>query len=159
MKLRLLAALLLGLFFSISHAQAACNPAQSPVGSMGCQPALTPPLQGTDLFEVWRPSLFPNSLGTFTASQMATFFQSNALKATTGGIGGGALAAGACTSATVAVTSATTAMAVSTSPVTYPGDGNVWMGYVSAAGTVTVKVCSIAGGTPAATAYNVRVIQ
>lgn len=78
---------------------------------------------------------------------------------TTGSIGGGALLAGACTSGTVAVSGSTTAMAVSASPVTYPGDGNYWLAYVSTAGTVTVKVCGAVAGTPTASAYNVRVIQ
>jgi hypothetical protein len=52
-------------------------------------------------------------------------------------------------------------MAVSADPVTYPGDAFDWKAYVSAAGTVTVKVCTnlAAGGTPTASTYNVRVIQ
>lgn len=78
---------------------------------------------------------------------------------TTGSIGGGVLIAGACTSGTVAVTSSTTAMSVVATPVTYPGDGVTWSGYVSTAGTVTVKVCAIVGLTPGASNYNVRVIQ
>lgn len=81
------------------------------------------------------------------------------LTGTTGSIGGSSLAAGACTSGTVAVTNSTTAMAVVATPVTYPGDGIVWHGYVSAAGTVTVKVCAITALTPTASTYNVRVLQ
>jgi len=50
-------------------------------------------------------------------------------------------------------------MAVVVSPTTYPGDGMAWRGYVSAAGTVTVKVCAEIAGTSAASTYNVRVIQ
>lgn len=82
-----------------------------------------------------------------------------ALVGTTGSIGGGALLAGACTSGTVAVTGATTAMGVNATPVAYPGDGTDWKGYVSSAGTVTVKVCGLVAVTPTATTYNVRVIQ
>jgi hypothetical protein len=81
------------------------------------------------------------------------------LSGTTGSIGGSALAAGACSSGTVAVTGATTSMSVVASPATYPGDGNFWEGYVSAAGTVTVKVCASIAATPTASAYNVRVLQ
>jgi hypothetical protein len=81
------------------------------------------------------------------------------MRATTGSIGGGALLAGACTSGTVAVTGATTGMVVGTAPVTYPGDGTVWFGYVSANGTVTIKVCAILALTPTASAYNVTVFQ
>lgn len=79
--------------------------------------------------------------------------------ATTGSIGGSPLTVGTCTSGTVAVTSSTTAMAVLATPVTYPGDGIWWEGYVSTNGTVTVKVCASASITPTATTYNVRVIQ
>lgn len=81
------------------------------------------------------------------------------LAATSASIGGSALAAGACTSGTVAVAGSTTGMAVVATPVTYPGDGSTWAGYVSAAGTVTVKVCAIAAVTPGASTYNVRVLQ
>jgi hypothetical protein len=81
------------------------------------------------------------------------------LTGTTGSIGGGALTVGTCTSGTAAVTNSTTAMAVAASPVTYPGDGIYWVAYVSAAGTVTVKVCATASLTPAASAYNVRILQ
>jgi hypothetical protein len=78
---------------------------------------------------------------------------------TTASIGGSALAAGACTSGTVAVTGSTTSMAVVATPATYPGDGIFWHGYVSTAGTVTVKVCASIAATPTASAYNVRVLQ
>jgi hypothetical protein len=81
------------------------------------------------------------------------------LRGTTGSVGGSVLTAGSCSSGTVSVTGATTAMAVTATPVTYPGDGNYWLGYVSSAGTVTVKVCAAVAGTPGASAYNVRVIQ
>jgi hypothetical protein len=75
-------------------------------------------------------------------------------------IGGSALAAGGCASDTVRVSGATTSMAVVASPAgTSPGDGYIWQAYVSNADAVTVKVCAIAGGTPTATTYNVRVIQ
>lgn len=82
-----------------------------------------------------------------------------ALSGTTGSIGGSALLAGACTSGTVAITNSTTAMVAEASPVTYPGDGFDWAAYVSAAGTVTVKVCGFVAGTPTASNYNVRVLQ
>jgi hypothetical protein len=81
------------------------------------------------------------------------------LKGTTGSIGGTSLTAGTCTSGTVSVANATTSMAVVASPATYPGDAFDWRAYVSAAGTVTVKVCAVVAGTPTAGAYNVRVIQ
>jgi len=81
------------------------------------------------------------------------------LTGTTGAIGGGALAAGACTSGNVTVTGATTSMIAIAGPVTYPGDGTDWSAYVSAANTVTVKVCALVVITPTSTTYNVRVIQ
>jgi hypothetical protein len=81
------------------------------------------------------------------------------LSATTGSIGGGALAAGACASGTVSVTGASTSMVADASPNTYPGDGDYWNARVSAAGTVTVKVCAVVAQTPAASTYSVRVLQ
>lgn len=81
------------------------------------------------------------------------------LSGTTASIGGSALAAGACSSGTAAVTNSTTSMAVVATPATYPGDGIFWHGYVSSAGTVTVKVCASVAATPTASAYNVRVLQ
>ena len=81
------------------------------------------------------------------------------LSGTTGSIGGSALTAGQCASGTVAVSNSTTGMTVNVSPNTYPGDGFIPWGYVSANGTVTVKVCAQAAGTPTSSTYNVRVIQ
>ncbi len=81
------------------------------------------------------------------------------LAGTTGSIGGSALTAGGCASGTATITGATTSMVPKSSPNTYPGDGMVWESYMSAANTVTVKVCAVTAGTPAASTYNVRVIQ
>jgi hypothetical protein len=72
-------------------------------------------------------------------------------------LGGGALLAGACASNTVTITGAATGMAVIATPTTYPGDGNYWYAYVSAANTVTNKVCAAISGTPTASVYNDRV--
>jgi hypothetical protein len=82
-----------------------------------------------------------------------------ALAATSAAIGGSPLSVGACTSGTVGVANSAASMAVVVTPVTYPGDGVWWEGYVSAGGTVTVKVCAATSVTPVASAYNVRVIQ
>lgn len=82
-----------------------------------------------------------------------------ALVGTTPSIGGAALLAGAAASNTVNVAGATTGMAVSVTPVTYPGDGVVWSGYVSSPGVVTVKVTGVIAVTPVASTYNVRVTQ
>ena len=82
-----------------------------------------------------------------------------ALSGTTTSIGGGALLAGAAATGTVNIVGATTGMAVIVSPVTYPGDGVDWQGYVSSTGVVTVKVTGIVAVTPAASIYNVRIIQ
>lgn len=78
--------------------------------------------------------------------------------ATSASIGGGALGAGACASTATTVTGATSSMVAVVSPNTYPGDGNTFYGYISAANTVTVKVCAIIAGTPTASTYNIRVI-
>lgn len=104
------------------------------------------------------------SFGNTTDNPTYTFKGTNGgikadLAGTTGSIGGGALAAGACTSGTVSITGATTSMVAVASPNTYPGDGAVWDAQVTAAGTGTVKVCAIVALTPTASTYNVRVIQ
>ena len=101
----------------------------------------------------------PSASGAVYSLPPASGTLAAAISATTGSIGGSALAAGACASGTAGATGAATSMAVAVSPVAYPGDGYTWQGFVSASGTVTVKVCAIVAGTPAASAYNVRVIQ
>jgi len=99
-----------------------------------------------------------------TASHTATFPDASGtvafdLSGTTGRIGGSALMTGNCASGTISVANAMTGMTVSVSPNTYPGDGFIPWGYVSAKGIVTVKLCAQASGTPTASTYNVRVLQ
>jgi hypothetical protein len=108
--------------------------------------------------------------GSFSAARSQSFQDANGtialtsqlpLSGTTSSIGGSSLAAGACTSGTATVTSSTTSMAVAASPAADPGAGFTWNAFVSAAGTVTVRVCNVSGAnaTPTASAYNVRVVQ
>jgi hypothetical protein len=91
----------------------------------------------------------------------ATLGSITALAGTTGSIGGAALTPGQCASGTVVVAGATTSMVAvaSASGGISPGFGFVWQAYVNAPGSVTVQVCALVAGTPAATTYNVRVIQ
>jgi len=76
-------------------------------------------------------------------------------------IGGGALLAGQCASATssidTAVTSSTAAFI--TTPQNYPGDGSDWYSYLSAPGELTTKACAIVALTPAATSYVVKILK
>lgn len=85
------------------------------------------------------------------------------LTSSTASIGGSALLVNQCASGTAVVTGVTTSMVVLVTPVTDPnatGTQNYdWYGVRSAANTVTVYVCALVAGTPAATSYNVRVIQ
>lgn len=108
--------------------------------------------------------------GSFSTSRTQTFQDANGtialtsqlpLTGTTGSIGGSALAAGICTTGTVSVAGAATSMAVAVSPAADPGTGFTWNAFVSASGTVTVRVCNISGAsaTPTASAYNVRAAQ
>lgn len=81
-------------------------------------------------------------------------------KGTTTAIGGALLLAGACTAATtVTVAGVTVGMAVFVSPATGtdPGDGTYPKAFVSAANTISVKICSSAliSLTPTSTTYNV----
>jgi hypothetical protein len=93
------------------------------------------------------------------ASQPICDAAPNYFSGTSGSIGGSVLAAGACTTGTVSITGSTTAMGVVVTPSAYPGDGMWWDGYVSAPGTVTVRVCAAIHGAPTAETYNVRVLQ
>lgn len=81
------------------------------------------------------------------------------LRGTSASIGGGALAAGACSSTATTVTGATVGMVVQATPNTYPGDSSFWKSYVSSANTVTTLICEAVAGTPTASTYNLRVIQ
>lgn len=79
--------------------------------------------------------------------------------ATSASVGGGALAAGACASQATSVASAVPNQGVVVTPDTYPGDGFYWVGYVDSFGSVTVKICSVIGGTPTASVYEIRVFK
>lgn len=97
----------------------------------------------------------PSSSGTLAVlSQLP-------LSGTTDAIGGSSLAAGACVTGSASVTGATTSMVASASPAADPGGGFVWEAWVSAADTVTVRLCNVTSGslTPTAEVYNVRVVQ
>lgn len=94
----------------------------------------------------------PRSSGTLAITSQLP------LAGTTAALGGKALIAGQCASASAAVSGATKAMAVAATPTRYPGDGFYWAGYVSAPGVVTVKLCAVLGGTPIATEFNIRVL-
>jgi len=90
----------------------------------------------------WSP-LAQNSSRTFASSS----------------IGGSALTAGQCASTTVGTTFGVGTSSVPVaSPTTYPGDGFYWVSYMSAANTITVKVCAAAAGTPTASTYQVRLL-
>jgi hypothetical protein len=71
-------------------------------------------------------------------------------------IGGAALVIGKCNTAAVTIAGATTTRgAVFVSPVTYPGSGVLWDGYVSAVNTVTVQECVETSTAPTASVFNV----
>jgi len=102
--------------------------------------------------------------GGFTATRTFTWPDASGtpalvLAGTTGSLGGSALTAGNCSSTTVSVSGATTAMTAVASPSSDPGAGFYWLAFVSASNSVTVRICAAVAGTPAASTYNVRVIQ
>jgi hypothetical protein len=84
------------------------------------------------------------------------------LSGTTSSIGGGALLVNACATGTATITGISSAMVIQVTPVSDPNGSTAqnydWYGYMSAANTVTVKVCALVAGTPTATTYNVRAI-
>jgi hypothetical protein len=75
-----------------------------------------------------------------------------------GSLGGGALAAGACSTIGVNTFSGLTfSMDVTATPGSpYPGDGFWWEAYVTSGTNINVKICAAVAGTPTATTYNVR---
>jgi hypothetical protein len=76
---------------------------------------------------------------------------------------GSAIAANSCVNGpTVSITGATTSMGIVVTPAANPGLGLRWNeAYISSGTTVQVVLCNVtaAAVTPAATAYNIRVIQ
>jgi hypothetical protein len=105
-----------------------------------------------------------SGLANGKAGADAVTFGQMPLGATSETIGGDVLRPFACTTpATVAVPNAKMAMAVIVSPAegVNPGAAFEWRARVIANDTVSVQVCNRrnAPGTPAAAAYNVRVLQ
>ena len=125
-------------------------------GTNGCVTPSGNSLQFLNGLGNWGAPLVAGTGISFSSGTVAV--TSPSLTGTTAAIGGSTLIA-ACTSGTVTIASATTAMAVAATPVTYPGDSIRWAGYISSAGTATVKVCADVNGTPTSSPYVVRVIQ
>jgi hypothetical protein len=98
-----------------------------------------------------------NSATNLNALKSNTPQTSSVASGTTAAIGGAPLQAGQCAAGTARVAGVTASMVATTSPESDPGDGFTWQAYVSAANTVTVKVCALSRGTPRPVAYNVRV--
>lgn len=85
--------------------------------------------------------------------------QDDIMMGTSSPIGGSLLLVGGCVAGTANVPGATVDMGVAVAPVTFPGVGALWYGYVSAPDVVTVRVCALVAVTPVATAYNVAVMK
>jgi hypothetical protein len=68
------------------------------------------------------------------------------------------LAAGGCFTEAVTVSGAGIGMTVTASPRTFPGNGVTWEAYVSAANTVTVKVCSIIAAFVGSSVYDINLL-
>lgn len=109
--------------------------------------------------DLWLAGAIQRGGGFVITLPIATGTMGLVLNGTSASLGGGALASGACASNTTAVTGATTGMTVSVSPVADPGASIAWEGFVSAANTVTARICATAAVTPTATAYNIRVVE
>ena len=102
----------------------------------------------------------PNGACTFPNGVTASNF-AGILSGRTGVLGGSALPAGSCVTGGVAVAGATpgTPVAVSASDGSLPNALTMLSAAVTSPGSVTVQVCAAAAVTPAAVAYNVRVLQ
>lgn len=105
------------------------------------------------------PSAFAAQLSNGTSSISANGFNLTPFATTTVPIGGGALAAGGCTTATSTlaygntVSSSTVFM---TTPQKYPGSGVVASSYALSTTQVVTQVCTLTASTPISTPYNLR---
>ena len=151
---------------------------QGNVGIGNSSPSQTLSIQGsgaTDIFNVASSSGTSDmiiksngnvGIGTTTPDSKLDIngfvrFESASSTKVTASIGGGALLAGACASATTSVDSALTVAntVFDTTPQTYPGDGIWWETYLSATGVATTKVCAAIAATPTASLYNFKIIR
>jgi hypothetical protein len=99
------------------------------------------------------------AVNSTTATYPSTGVIATTLNGVTGTITPGLLLAGGCASGNATVTGVVVGQPVSVSPTVYPGDGSYFFGYVSAANTVTVKVCAVVSLSPIGTTYSVKVLQ
>jgi hypothetical protein len=125
-------------------------------GSVTTALGFTPLNPANNLSEIGSASTSRSNLGLGSSAT-----QSAILRGTTTAISGTITGVGACLSATtVTVTGARTTMVVLATPVTNPGVGALWSGWVSSNDTVSVQLCSaLATLSLTSSAYNVAVIQ
>ena len=105
-----------------------------------------------------------STLGVTGATTLATTTAANIIDngsdaTTSASFGNVALVLGKCTSSTVSVPGAPTSSVVMVSPVTFPGQGVLWEGYMASVGTAVINLCVTTGTTPTASKYNVRIIR
>ena len=76
-------------------------------------------------------------------------------------IGGAALLAGACSSATSSIDSSVTSSTAAfvTTPRNDPGDGYTWDTVLVSPALVKTRICALVAGTPTATEYNIKIIK
>ena len=110
-----------------------------------------------------------NTAATFSFSALGNTTSTANISAATLNVTGGAQTGssitaptkiGACASTTVTITGATSSTgAVFVSPLTYPGNGYTWQGYVSALNTVVVEECAATTTTGSAVKFNAIYIK
>ena len=76
----------------------------------------------------------------------------------TGSVSATAPAAVGCNDTTVSISGVTTGMVVATSPQASPGANVSWSSFVSASGTVDIRLCTLVAFTPSATTYSIVVL-
>jgi hypothetical protein len=108
------------------------------------------------------PPGFPSSFAV-QAGNGATPLTINGLSfspiaTTTGAIGGSALTAGQCATATstLSVGTVSSSTVVITTPQKFPGPSVTWQSYVLGPTQIVTQVCTLLAGTPVSTLYNVR---
>jgi hypothetical protein len=105
------------------------------------------------------PTAFSLALSNATSSLSANGVNLTPFATSTVAIGGGALTAGACATATSTLPYGNTVSSSTvflTTPKQYPGSGVVYQSYALSTTQIVTQVCALLSTTPVSTAYNIR---
>jgi hypothetical protein len=104
------------------------------------------------------PSSFAVQAGNGATPLTVNGLPFSPMATTTGAIGGSALGAGQCATATstLSVGSVSSSTVIMTTPQKYPGSNVMWQSYALNSTQIVTEVCGLSAVTPISTVYNVR---